>query len=97
METDEKNYSYKFIKYLDDYKFVFEILKFENQRIFNIEKKKGHRSTLCRSAGTYSIIIKKTKKYCILKLPSKKKIKINPECKATIGICSNQYFKFNKK
>lgn len=30
METDEKNYSYKFIKYLDDYKFVFEILKFEN-------------------------------------------------------------------
>jgi len=60
----------------------------EGTEIFNIENNPGDGGKFCRAAGTSAKIISKTGGYVLVRLPSKKEKKFNPECKATIGIIS---------
>lgn len=60
--------------------------------IHNITTKHNHFGKFSRSAGTYSVIIKKTQKFAILILSSGKKKKLFLNCFATIGIVSNEFY-----
>ena len=57
----------------------------EGSIVYNIEIVPGDGGKFCRSAGTSAHVISKTQDYILVKLPSKKERKFNPECKATIG------------
>ena len=58
--------------------------------IHNIELKPGKGGQLMRAAGTFAKIIKKDKKYIILRLHSGKLFSISPQSMATIGIVSGE-------
>ena len=60
--------------------------------IYNITTKLNGDGKFSRSAGTYSVIIKKTQKFAILILSSGKKKKLFLNCFATIGIVSNEFY-----
>jgi large subunit ribosomal protein L2 len=58
--------------------------------IHNISLKKHQKSVFSRSAGSFSKLLQKFKNdYCLIRLKSGNKKKINLECFATIGIVSN--------
>ncbi|MBS3056640.1 MAG: 50S ribosomal protein L2 [Candidatus Aenigmarchaeota archaeon] len=57
-------------------------------KIFNIELVPGDGGKLCRTAGTFAIMITSGKDECIIELPSKTKKKLSSSCLATIGIAS---------
>lgn len=59
-----------------------------------IEKCKGFK--FARSSGSFVKIIRKDKKFCYLKLASKKVKKVNNSCVATIGIILNFNFYLKK-
>jgi large subunit ribosomal protein L2 len=58
----------------------------EGTEIYNIEKVPGSNGTFCRTAGNTARILMKTEEFVLVQLPSKKKKKFHPNCRATIGI-----------
>ncbi|MDC9031982.1 50S ribosomal protein L2 [Columbia Basin potato purple top phytoplasma] len=61
--------------------------------VHNIELKPGKGGQIARSAGTSARIVKKEDKYVVLNLSSGQTRKILAECKATIGVLGNEFFK----
>ncbi|HIP66951.1 MAG TPA: 50S ribosomal protein L2 [Candidatus Nanopusillus sp.] len=63
-------------------------LKFipEGTRVCMIELRPGDRGKLVRSSGTYGIVLQKTEKFVIVKLPSGQTKKIHPLSRAMIGV-----------
>ncbi len=55
-------------------------------RVFNIEKVPGQNGKLLRAAGASGILVAKEKKNIVIKMPSKRQIKLNPECYASLGV-----------
>jgi len=75
----------------------------EGSFIHNIECFLGFGGVLCRSAGTFAIVMRKfiefnnenkSKISVLIRLPSREEILINGNCIATIGITSNINYKF---
>ena len=60
--------------------------------IHNVSSKVNSKSTISRSAGTFSKLIEKTSSYGEIKLCSGKNIKLSINCFATIGSVSNDLF-----
>jgi len=58
----------------------------EGTQIYNIELNPGDGGKICRSAGATAKIINSLINEVTIKLPSKKQKKINPKCRATIGV-----------
>jgi large subunit ribosomal protein L2 len=67
-----------------------------NIPVHNIELKVGKGGQISRSAGSFSVIISKKDKYAFLKMKSGEIRRINIQCRATIGIVSNNENKNNK-
>ena len=66
-------------------------------KIFNIEAFPFSGGVYLRSAGAYGWIIEKTEIYCLVKFNTTKKIKkFSNWCVATIGINSNEKFRYKK-
>jgi len=65
----------------------------EGTEIYNIENNPKAKSSFCRSAGNTAKVLMKTDEYILVQLPSKKKKKFNPKCRATIGIISGSGFR----
>lgn len=61
-----------------------------------IENIPGKGGIYSRSAGSYSTLISKEKKYAIIKLSSNEKKMVLLNCRATLGIISNVNHKFKK-
>lgn len=58
----------------------------EGTEINNIENTPGDGGRFCRSAGSSAKVISVLPNRIIIQLPSKKQKKLNPNCRATIGI-----------
>jgi large subunit ribosomal protein L2 len=58
----------------------------EGSQIFAIETYPNSGPKLCRTSGSFATVLSKGVKTCIIQLPSKKKKKLNIQCKASIGI-----------
>lgn len=52
----------------------------------NISFRPGENGKMLRASGTFGLIVAKENNEIIIKLPSKKQIKLNPSCVATLGI-----------
>ena len=61
--------------------------------IHNVELKPGKGGQLIRAAGTYAKIVKKDKRFVIIRLNSGKFYSISPHAMATIGVVSNDLHK----
>lgn len=55
-------------------------------KIYNIERRPGDGGKICRSAGSFGVLISKERGYCTILLPSKKTIVVKDNALATIGI-----------
>jgi len=62
-------------------------------QVFGIETFPNSGPKLCRTSGSFATVVSKTKKSCVVQLPSKKKINLNPECRASIGTPSGEGFR----
>lgn len=58
----------------------------EGSQVFAIETYPNSGPKLCRTPGSFATIVSKSGKACIIQLPSKKKKKLNLDCRASIGI-----------
>jgi large subunit ribosomal protein L2 len=58
----------------------------EGMQIFAIEIRPNSGPKLCRTPGSSATMVSRGKKECIIRLPSKKTKKLNPGCRATLGI-----------
>lgn len=58
----------------------------EGTAIYNIEGLPGSNGKFCRTAGNTAKVLMKTEEYILIQLPSKKKKKFNPNCRAIIGV-----------
>lgn len=58
--------------------------------LHNISIKKGQKSKITRSAGTFATLIEKNERETKIKLSSKKYIYISSNCFASIGVVSNE-------
>lgn len=58
----------------------------EGTNIFNIETQPGDGGKLCRAAGSSAKLISNYTDISVIQLPSKKQKKLNPSCRATIGV-----------
>jgi|SRR3989344_1489780 len=58
----------------------------EGTQIYNIEGYPGDGGKFCRSAGTSAIVIFRSNDHVLVKLPSRKERKFNPECLAAVGV-----------
>ncbi len=58
----------------------------EGMQISAIETFPNSGPKLCRTSGSFATMVSRGKKECIIQLPSKKKKKLNPECRVTLGI-----------
>ncbi len=58
----------------------------QGTQVFNIEKRPGGGGKLIRSSGSSAVVNKKEKEKVEISMPSKKEIKLNGNCRATIGI-----------
>jgi large subunit ribosomal protein L2 len=58
----------------------------DGTKIFGIETFPNSGPKLCRTPGSSAIIVSRDKKECIIQLPSKKTMKINLQCRASIGV-----------
>lgn len=54
--------------------------------ISNIELKPNDGGKICKSSGSFARVLEKTTKKVTVRLPSKKKKELDPNCRATIGI-----------
>jgi len=78
------------VVYYNDKSTPGSILKLSNipegTNIYNIENLPKSRGKFCRTAGNTAKILMKTEEFVLVQLPSKKKKKFNPDCRAIIGI-----------
>lgn len=58
----------------------------EGMQISAIETAPNSGPKLCRTPGSFALMISRGKKECIVQLPSKKKKKLNPKCRVIVGI-----------
>jgi len=58
----------------------------EGKQICSIETYPNSGPKLCRSPGSFAVLESKTDKECVIILPSKRKMKLNLQCRATIGV-----------
>ena len=58
----------------------------EGSYIYNLELRKGDKGKFVRSPGTYAVLVAKEGDRIIIKLPSKRLIKLSSECRAQIGV-----------
>ncbi|MDI3544384.1 MAG: large subunit ribosomal protein [Candidatus Woesearchaeota archaeon] len=58
----------------------------DGSSVFNIELIPGDGGKLVRASGTSARIISKSEKGVIIELPSKKEKRLDPKCRATIGV-----------
>jgi len=58
----------------------------EGQQICCIETYPNSGPKLCRSPGSFAVVESKTERECVIILPSKRKMKLNLQCLATIGV-----------
>lgn len=56
--------------------------------VFNLELTPGDGGKLCRASGTAAIVLAKRGNQVQVELPSRKKVLINSQCRATIGLVS---------
>ncbi len=56
--------------------------------VYNIEVKPGENGKLLRASGASAIVLAKEKDKVVVKLPSKKQVKLNLNCIATIGVAA---------
>ncbi len=58
----------------------------EGMQIFAIETSPNSGPKLCRTPGSSATMVSRSKKECIIQLPSKKKKKLNPGCRVVVGV-----------
>lgn len=58
----------------------------EGTMVCNVELRPGDGGRLARSSGSFATVVSHSAKGTVLKLPSKKNVEMNNECRATIGI-----------
>lgn len=58
----------------------------EGTVVSSIETHPNSGPKLCRTSGSFGIIVSRTSRECVVQLPSKKTIKLDPKCRATLGI-----------
>ncbi len=58
----------------------------EGAQISSVETYPNSGPKLCRTSGSFAIIVSKGAKGCVIRLPSKKKKKLHPNCRAMLGI-----------
>jgi len=58
----------------------------EGSQIFAIETYPTSGPKLCRSPGSFAVIVSKSGSDCVIQLPSKKTIKLGPNCMASLGL-----------
>ena len=58
----------------------------EGTRIYNIELRPGDGGRLCRSSGTFAVVVAREEKNVTVLMPSKKKKEIPANCRATVGV-----------
>ncbi len=58
----------------------------EGSSVFAIETYPNSGPKLCRTPGSFAVIVSKGEKTCIIQLPSKKKKKLSLQCRASMGI-----------
>ncbi|MCJ7816643.1 MAG: 50S ribosomal protein L2 [Candidatus Aenigmarchaeota archaeon] len=58
----------------------------EGQQISSVETYPNSGPKLCRSPGSFAVVETKTDKEIVIILPSKKKMRLNAQCLATLGI-----------
>ncbi len=58
----------------------------EGMQISAIETYPNSGPKLCRTPGSFATMVSRGKKECIIQLPSKKKKKLNPNCRVIVGI-----------
>ncbi|MGE0793288.1 MAG: 50S ribosomal protein L2 [Candidatus Woesearchaeota archaeon] len=58
----------------------------EGIQIFNIEATPNDGGSFIRSSGSSARVVSKTEKYVVIEFPSKKQKKLNPNCRAMIGV-----------
>jgi large subunit ribosomal protein L2 len=67
--------------------FVMPISKVEpGARVFSIETYPNSGPKLCRTSGSCAFVVSKSDSEVIIQLPSKKKKKLHPECRVTLGM-----------
>lgn len=67
--------------------FVFPLSKVpESTPIFCIETEPNSGPKLCRTPGTFAMVISKSNKSCVIQLPSRKEMPLNPQCRASLGV-----------
>jgi large subunit ribosomal protein L2 len=57
----------------------------EGTKVCNLELRPGDGGKLCRSSGTFAMVLTKERNKCIVLMPSKKKKVLSSKCRATIG------------
>jgi large subunit ribosomal protein L2 len=62
-------------------------------QIFGIETSPNSGPKLCNTSGSFALLTSKSKKSCVISLPSKKKKELNPECRASLGVPAGDGFK----
>jgi large subunit ribosomal protein L2 len=62
-------------------------------QVFAIETFPNSGPKLCRTSGSFAVVVSKTKNSCVVQLPSKKKINLNPECRASVGVPAGEGFR----
>lgn len=62
--------------------------------VYNVEIKPGFGGLLARSAGSFCKIMRQTRRFTEIKIPSGKILKISPYCFATLGRVSNINHRF---
>jgi large subunit ribosomal protein L2 len=58
----------------------------EGMQISAIETSPNSGPKLCRTPGSFATMVSRRKNECIIQLPSKKKKKLNPNCRVIVGI-----------
>ena len=58
----------------------------EGMQISSIETSPNSGPKLCRTPGSFATMVSRGKRECVVQLPSKKNKKLNPGCRATVGI-----------
>jgi large subunit ribosomal protein L2 len=59
-------------------------------RVFNIEKRPGDGGKMVRTSGGSATVLKKDDKNIVILMSNKNEIKLNPQCRVTIGIAAGQ-------
>lgn len=64
--------------------------------VFNIELIPGEGGQVCRAAGSYAVVLKKTDDTVILRLKSGEHRSFNKNCRCTLGVASNSLHIYKK-